>query len=621
VLNAAEVNRVDWAIDGAHGATVTNDVLPSTQVCCDVYSYSYWDSSVPHQPDVLIQHLDYIKTKAPDKPPFGRSNVILAEFGGGQNNEYCTPVGQCSPGTEGDAEAQKEGMRRIVEAGLGWGCPLVVYWQLYDVGDLRDGLSLPSTTRPTNAQLGGGWVVPPDGSQRPLYTYLQNLSSAGILRVGLQSSGGYYVSANNGGGGAVYVGAPWLRQWEDVTIVDINGGLLQTGDIINLLTHDGHYLMAQNNGGGVVDATSTHALTWEQFVVLKQNGSGPIVAGDTVALRAGGGQYVTASGGGSSTTVLSAASNSVGTSERFKLVTIPTSCSYAISPSQQSAPAAGGTFTFTITTSAGCGWTAAVTSGGSFLSLLSSPDGSGTATLTYSVASNSSTARTGTIVIGSMVLTISQAAPCTYTVSPSSITRSAAAGSGTISVISSAGCVWSAFASGSFITITGGASGAGNGTVSYAVTQNTGAGRSGTITVAGNVIPLAQAGTASAGFYILTPCRVFDTRGADGPYGGPALQPGAVRSVHVTGVCGITANADSIALNVTVVSPTVGGYITVYPGPATNPPPNVSTLNYQPGWIRATNTIVHVAADGSINVYNAGSTAVHFFVDVTGQFQ
>jgi len=320
VYHAAEVNRVDWAIDGVHGATVTNDVLPYTY--CDVYSYSHWDSPAPHQPDILTQHLDYIATKAPDSVYFRRSNVILAEFGGGQNTDYCTPPFQCPAGQEGSATLQKEGIRRLTETALAWGCPLVVYWQLYDIG-LREGVVVPKNQRPTNAQMTGLWLVPPDGTLKPVYSYFQELSAKGILRIALRTSGGYYVTADGAGGGLVHVGAPQILAWEEFSIIDRNGGSLLSGDSVNLLTQDGHYVMAWDNGGGAVEATSEHDEAWERFTILKQNGTGTINPGDSIALRTGSGHYFVAEGGGGGGNLLNANRTAIGPWEVFVLQSIP----------------------------------------------------------------------------------------------------------------------------------------------------------------------------------------------------------------------------------------------------------------------------------------------------------
>jgi len=57
------------------------------------------------------------------------------------------------------------------------------------------------------------------------------------------------------------------------------------------------------------------------------------------------------------------------------------------------------------------------------------------------------------------------------------------------------------------------------------------------------------------GFYVLPPCRVVDTRSANGPFGGPALAAGASRTFTVQGQCGVPADAVSVATNLTVTQP------------------------------------------------------------------
>lgn len=94
-------------------------------------------------------------------------------------------------------------MRRLTEAALAWGCPLVVYWQLYDLG-LRDGVTIPRNVRPTNAQMNGLWLVPPDGTPRPIHSYFSDLSTKAILRCGLRTVNGHYVSPDDAGGGLVH---------------------------------------------------------------------------------------------------------------------------------------------------------------------------------------------------------------------------------------------------------------------------------------------------------------------------------------------------------------------------------------------------------------------------------
>jgi hypothetical protein len=84
---------------------------------------------------------------------------------------------------------------------------------------------------------------------------------------------------------------------------------------------------------------------------------------------------------------------------------------------------------------------------------------------------------------------------CSTTVSVTEARVGPAAGTGTLSVMTDAGCTWSAASDQPWITITSG-SGSGDGSVSYRVTANTdSASRVGNITIAGQNIALTQAGT------------------------------------------------------------------------------------------------------------------------------
>jgi hypothetical protein len=62
-------------------------------------------------------------------------------------------------------------------------------------------------------------------------------------------------------------------------------------------------------------------------------------------------------------------------------------------------------------------------------------------------------------------------------------------------VTTAAGCAWTAASNASWLTVTSGASGSGNGTVSYSVAVNTStSARNGTLTVAGQPVTVSQAG-------------------------------------------------------------------------------------------------------------------------------
>lgn len=126
-----------------------------------------------------------------------------------------------------------------------------------------------------------------------------------------------------------------------------------------------------------------------------------------------------------------------------------------------------------------------------------------------------------------------------------------------------------------------------------------------------------------AGFYPVTPCRLADTRNPNGPSGGPALVGGTTRTFPVAGLCGVPADAIAIAANVTVVSPTAQGNLTLFPAGSTAPV--ASTINFSAGQVRANNAIVAINGPtaGSVSVQTSLSAAgtTNFVLDVAGYFK
>jgi hypothetical protein len=115
-------------------------------------------------------------------------------------------------------------------------------------------------------------------------------------------------------------------------------------------------------------------------------------------------------------------------------------------------------------------------------------------------------------------------------------------------------------------------------------------------------------------FFTIAPCRLVDTRGANGP----ALVPGVERSFNASGICGIPATAKAVALNVTAIDAAAPGHVVVYSGAF----PNTSTINYKVGANRANNAILGVALDGSFKVmaFQASGT-LQLTVDASGYFE
>lgn len=123
---------------------------------------------------------------------------------------------------------------------------------------------------------------------------------------------------------------------------------------------------------------------------------------------------------------------------------------------------------------------------------------------------------------------------------------------------------------------------------------------------------------AAADFFTLTPCRAADTRNAAGPYGGPALAAGGTRTFVLLGRCLLPATALAVSVNVTVVSPSAAGFLTLFP--TGQGAPSSSTINFRAGQTRANNAILTLGGGGGIDVLSA-QAAVHFVLDVNGYFE
>jgi hypothetical protein len=123
-----------------------------------------------------------------------------------------------------------------------------------------------------------------------------------------------------------------------------------------------------------------------------------------------------------------------------------------------------------------------------------------------------------------------------------------------------------------------------------------------------------------AQYHTVTPCRVADTRGATGPYGGPPLAANGDRTFVVGGQCGIPATAQAVSFNFTITQPTGLGDLRTFPGGGTLP--LVSTMNWRPGQTRANNAIVPLGPSGDIVAHvDQASGTVHLIIDVNGYFQ
>jgi hypothetical protein len=98
--------------------------------------------------------------------------------------------------------------------------------------------------------------------------------------------------------------------------------------------------------------------------------------------------------------------------------------------------------------------------------------------------------------LGGSVSRIASTTPptCTYSLSPAQASFGGAGGSGSVSVSTVAGCVWTARSDVPWVTLTGATSGNGNGAVAYSVATYAGPAknRTGTLTIAGQTFTVKQ---------------------------------------------------------------------------------------------------------------------------------
>jgi hypothetical protein len=169
-------------------------------------------------------------------------------------------------------------------------------------------------------------------------------------------------------------------------------------------------------------------------------------------------------------------------------------CTPTLSATEVTVGASGGPGSVSVSVSNGCAWQ--TTNVPSWVTIQSG-SGNGPGTVSYTVAANPSTSqRSGSMTIAGVTYSITQeGVACTYSISPTSSSVPAGASTGTVQVSAPTGCNWTAVSGSGFVTVTDGASGSGNDTVSYSIAANqTINQRNGSLTIAGHTFAITQAG-------------------------------------------------------------------------------------------------------------------------------
>ena len=136
--------EVNQAVLGMRGKiSVASHVLPKTHV--DFVSYSSYDAL--GSMETLKHALDYIDSMLPAKEGMPGRRVFIGEYG--------FPLTKAGTPLEQDRRA-----REVCRTALQWGCPFVLYWELY-CNEIQDGKHR------------GFWLIDDKGVKQPFYLALQ----------------------------------------------------------------------------------------------------------------------------------------------------------------------------------------------------------------------------------------------------------------------------------------------------------------------------------------------------------------------------------------------------------------------------------------------------------------
>lgn len=128
----------------------------------------------------------------------------------------------------------------------------------------------------------------------------------------------------------------------------------------------------------------------------------------------------------------------------------------------------------------------------------------------------------------------------------------------------------------------------------------------------------SASGPFGSRFHEVTPARYFDTRTGQGGVPRAPIGSGANLRFKVTGKGGVPGTGvTAVLMNVTVTTPTMPGFLTVYPDDVSRP--NASNLNFVPNQTVPNLVAVRVPANGFVRFFNSqGQTNV--IADVVGYY-
>ena len=171
---------------------------------------------------------------------------------------------------------------------------------------------------------------------------------------------------------------------------------------------------------------------------------------------------------------------------RVELTQAAASCQLVLAPSSVSVSASGGEGVIAVNATEGCEWSA--TSDVDWLTIVTAASGNGAGSLRFRADANGGPARSGSIRVGNSTATVQQhgtGSACAFAIDRTETVLAATGGPDVIGVSAPANCPWTAQSNDSWIVVTGGATGSGNGNVVLTIAPNLGGQRHGTATIAG----------------------------------------------------------------------------------------------------------------------------------------
>ena len=142
---------------------------------------------------------------------------------------------------------------------------------------------------------------------------------------------------------------------------------------------------------------------------------------------------------------------------------------------------------------------------------------------------------------------------------------------------------------------------------------------SGTVHFVADLFGYYSADPSGATYEPVGPARVLDTRAKIGVTTTTPVKANGTVALTVAGAGGVPATgATAVVLNVTATAEESSGHLIAYPGGTTRP--DSSNLNWIAGRSVPNLVIVPVGADGTVDLYNAGSGTTHLVADVFGYF-